>query len=156
MHDTLVDQVRSEKLKRLYRFWTFSQRPDGAPTARDIDVEGLAPWARDLAVMEVGEKRRYRYGYYGPTLAQAFGRDMTGAHIDELPTDQANILTVEYEHVRRTREPHWRVYEASFGGTVETWERLALPLLKATGRVGHIFVTAYRCGDKPKRAKFSF
>jgi hypothetical protein len=152
MLDAIARNIQGDKLRRLYRFWQIQERGNAAPPARGFDVEGLSPWAREVVLIEVRERTRYRYGYYGTNFRAAFGVDMTGAHVDELPGEQAGILAAEYGHIRRTRRPYWRMYAAWFGDHSETWERLALPLLAPGGEVAFIIAAAYRSETELKVA----
>ncbi len=147
MSDEFLRSIQSEKLRQLYQYW-IRQSPaaGGPPRARDLDVQGLAAWARNLIVIEVRPQARFRYGFYGTTFRKAFGVDMTGAIVEDLPAAQSGILTAEYRMVRRTQRPYWRVYAGWFGPKEEpqTWERLSLPLLDQKGEVAFILAAAYR------------
>ena len=147
MSEEFLQSIQSEKLRRLYRFWT-SQSPAGGgpPRARELDVPALAEWAPNLIVIEVRPQARFRYGFYGTTFRKAFGVDMTGAIVQDLPAAQSGILMAEYRMVRRTQRPYWRVYAGWFGPREEpqTWERLSLPLLGRKGDVAFILAAAYR------------
>jgi len=147
MSDEFQRSIQSEKLRQLYRFWK-RQTPaaGGPPRAKDLEVEGLAEWASNLIVIEVRPQARFRYGFYGTTFRKAFGVDMTGAVVEDLPAEQSGVLTAEYRMVRRTQRPYWRVYAGWFGPKEEpqTWERLSLPLLGAKGDIAFILAAAYR------------
>jgi hypothetical protein len=148
MSDELLRSIESDKLRQLYRFWLRHAPAAGgnAPRAKDLTVEGLAEWAGNLIVIEVRPQARFRYGFYGTTFRKAFGVDMTGAAVEDLPAEQSGILTAEYRLVRRTQRPYWRVYVGWFGPKQEpqTWERLSLPLIGSKGDVAFILAAAYR------------
>jgi hypothetical protein len=147
MSDEFQRSIQSEKLRQLYLFWK-RQTPaaGGPPRAKELEVEGLAEWASNLIVIEVRSQARFRYGFYGTTFRRAFGVDMTGAVVEDLPAEQSGVLTAEYRMVRRTQRPYWRVYAGWFGPKEEpqTWERLSLPLLGSKGDVAFILAAAYR------------
>lgn len=147
MSEELLRTIESDVLRRLFRFW-LDQTPasGGPPRTKGFPVEGLAEWAPNLVVIEVKAQARFRYGFYGTTFRKAFGVDLTGTAVEDLPSEQASLLTAEYRLVRRTQRPYWRVYAGWFGPGEEpqTWERLSLPLASAKGDVAFILAAAYR------------
>jgi hypothetical protein len=155
MSGELLRTIESDVLRRLFGFW-LDQTPasGGPPPAKGFPVEGLAEWAPNLLVIEVKAQARFRYGFYGTTFRKAFGIDMTGTAVEDLPAEQASLLTAEYRLVRRTQKPYWRVYAGWFGKDEEpqTWERLSLPLAGPKGDVAFILAAAYRVDGGRGRA----
>ena len=146
MSAELLASIEHVGLRGLFRYWLRHAPSGGIPVAKSVGVEGLADWARNLIVIEVRASSNFRYGFYGTSFRKAFGVDMTGAEVDQLPPEQASLLRAEYRLVRRTQRPYWRVYAAWFGKTEEpqTWERLSLPLAGPKGDVRFILAAAYR------------
>lgn len=147
MSAELLASIEHPGLRGLYRYWLrHSPASGGIPNAKQFGIEGLAEWARNLVVIEVRAGQNFCYGFYGTSFRKAFGADMTGAEIDQLPAEQASLLRAEYRLIRRTQRPYWRVYAAWFGKNDEpqTWERLSLPLGGPKGDVRFILAAAYR------------
>lgn len=154
MSAELLASIEHVGLRGLFRYWLRHCPASGSiPRAKTFGVEGLSDWARNLIVIEVRAAQNFRYGFYGTSFRKAFGIDMTGANVDDLPTEQASLLRAEYRLVRRTQRPYWRVYAAWFGKNDEpqTWERLSLPLTNDKGDVKFILAAAYRV-DRASRA----
>ena len=138
------DSLRHPELIALYHFWLHHGGTDGVPSAADLAPAQLRRWLNNLVVMDIQDGGEPCYSYYGSNLAQAFGIDMVGKSIDQLPAQQRSILAQEYDAVCQQRKPAARCYSAKFDGSVQTWERLLLPFFDNDGAVEKIIVAVYR------------
>lgn len=141
----LVLILRHPQLKDLYQFWLGLCDGEQLPVAADLDPAELRPWIDNLVVLDVAvDGTDFTYAYYGRSFSNAFHADTVGKSIESLPSEQATILKNEYDRVIKERIPAARVYTADFGGDVQTWERLVLPLFDGRGDVEKLLVCAYR------------
>jgi hypothetical protein len=138
------ETLRHPELVALYHFWLHHGGTDGVPSAADLSPAQLRRWLDNLVVMDIIRHGEPRYSYYGANLAQAFGIDMVGKTIDQLPAPQRSVLAQEYDMVRTQLKPASRTYTANFDGSVQTWERLLLPFFDTEGEVEKIIVAVYR------------
>lgn len=128
MHD-LVPKVMDPKLLQILELWrdALTQGPILEPATL------FAAHAEHLLLIEV-EGGGNRYLHYGAAFTRHFGADLTGRIIDVLPSEilpaeRRGMLEFEYTYARRMNCPLWRSYTAQFeGDSVETWQRLVLPL----------------------------
>jgi hypothetical protein len=160
--DMLAKDISHPRLRTLYGYWTDKRGGHAFPSRRDIDPIEMRDWLGNLLLIACEPGVRYRYIVYGTHFVEAFGIDLTGRWIDELPKDQHRLLAEEYDTIRMSGIPELRRYTARFGlfaaGKASpaeremTWERLVLPLggtrLSGTreldpGRVALLLVGAY-------------
>jgi len=130
-HDPFRDNLRHADVIALYDYWAAQRQAAVTGDLPDKQFFGggeIARWARDLVIMRA-RGRGFSYAFYGMSFKQAFGIDMTGAPLDQLPRAEASILNAEYKLVIEQRKPSWRLYTAWFGDELQTWERLTLPLV---------------------------
>jgi hypothetical protein len=142
--DMDMDQIRHPQLISLRRWWLEQGGSQGLPSAADLSPAMLRPWLDNLVVVDIAPAGEPRYAYYGANLAAAFGTDMVGRSIDQLPEAQRAILAREYDTVRRSLTSLARRYTADFNGQTQTWERLLLPFLDGDNAVEKIIVAVYR------------
>ena len=139
-----TEKLRHPELNALYTWWVAQGGSDGLPSAADLSPSMLRRWLDNLVVVDALADGCPRYAYYGANLTLAFGTDMVGRSIEELPLAQRQILEGEYQALRTERRPLARHYTADFGGSVQTWERLLLPFFDADGVVEKALVAVYR------------
>ncbi len=139
-----IEHLCHPELIALYKWWGANGGSDGLPSAADLGPAMLRRWLDNLVVIDSVDDGSLRYAYYGANLAAAFGTDMVGQAIEDLPGPQRRILEGEYLGVCSARSPQARSYTADFGGSVQTWERLLLPFMDANGAVEKILVAVYR------------
>jgi len=131
------------ELRRLFQIWLDRSGPQGVTLAADLEPEDLRPWITSIVVLDVVDKGQLTYSYYGRALTEAFGTSRLGQSLTRLPAEQRTILNAEYDHVRSSRQPVARIYTADFDGTVQTWERLVLPLSTDGETIDKLLVAAY-------------
>ncbi|MBX9635331.1 MAG: PAS domain-containing protein [Magnetospirillum sp.] len=138
------EPLRHPQLISLHRWWLDQGASDGLPSAADLSPAMLRPWLDNLVVVDIPPEGEPRYSYYGANLAAAFGTDMVGRSIEQLPAAQRSILSREYDDVRTHRVAVGRRYSADFDGVPQTWERLLLPFFDGDNAVEKILVAVYR------------
>ncbi len=136
--------LRHPSVQTLFDYWDIERKGQPMPRQRQLNSAAIVPWAENLIILKVQERKNFSYGFYGIGLKQAFGVDMTGADVGSLPPEQAAVLRAEYRAVVNNQKPNWRIYTAWFQDTMQTWERLTLPLANERGSVGLLLVGAYR------------
>lgn len=136
-------ELATPHLSGLLDFWLTKRVGDKPPISSSIAPADLRPWKDNIVIFEVIGEDDFVYSYYGKELAAAFGHSRLGATLDELPEEQRAILRPEYASVLRERMPVARVYTADFGGTIRTWERLALPMSSDGDLIDKLLVAAY-------------
>jgi hypothetical protein len=147
-------EITDEKLARLYDLWVERCAGRSLPERNDFDPVQLKPWLGNLALIEVGDERRYRYRLYGTNFVFRFGVEMTGRTLDELPSEQSAAIRRDYDAVVQSGQPLSRRYTNSFdiidmhrrldSQRLETWERLVLPLANGGNGVAMLIVAAYQ------------
>lgn len=142
--DMDMNLLHHPQLISLRRWWLAQGGSEGLPSAADLSPAMLRPWLDNLVVVDIDPAGEPRYAYYGANLAAAFGTDMVGRSIDQLPNAQRGILAREYDTVRRDSTTLVRRYTADFDGQTQTWERLLLPFFDGDGAVEKIIVAVYR------------
>jgi hypothetical protein len=148
--------LQDPRLLSLYDYWAAKCGGRSMPTRADIDPLEMRSWLGNLVLIDVTADSRFVYRLYGSKFVDSFGLDMTGRSVDDLPPEQGERVRADYESVRATAKPRWRLYTASFeipaagGGRhqqVVTWERLVLPLSDGGVRVAMLLVGAYPLAD---------
>lgn len=143
------DQMATEPLRHLLGHWR--SLADGArlPGAAQVDPFDLRPalgYVMLLDVLAGGEDFRYRL--YGSAISSVSGFDMTGRVVSELPASpyvREFSIAVGRAAVRR-REPVYTARHPVGAEDTNVWERLALPLGDADGRVVRLLVGAAPIG----------
>jgi len=126
--DQFVGAVMDGRLQDLLKSWRTSM-----VAGEDDPLASFAAHADHLLVIEF-DGPHARYAHYGTAFVRHFGTDLAGETIemlpaDILPADRRGMLEFEYGYVRRTTRPLWRSYTAEFEhGSIETWQRLVLPV----------------------------
>ncbi len=136
-------ELATPHLSGLLDFWLTKRVGDKPPISSTIAPADLRPWKDNIVIFEVIGEDDFVYSYYGKELAAAFGHSRLGATLDDLPEEQRAILRPEYASVLREKMPVARVYTADFGGTIRTWERLALPMSSDGDLIDKLLVAAY-------------
>ncbi len=141
------------RLSRLYDLWLERRGPRVLPERSDFDPVRLKPWLGNLALIEVGEDREYRYRLYGTNFVFRFGVEMTGRTVEDLPPEQSAAIREDYDAVVDSVRPLSRRYTSRFdiidlhrrldSQRLETWERLVLPLANGGDAVAMLMVAAY-------------
>jgi hypothetical protein len=101
-----AEDVPDARLRALYGYWIAKCAGRPMPLRRDIDVLELAPWLGNLMLIEVLEGgAEFRYRVYGSTLAQYYGRDLTGKTTEGVPEEARKAVRREYRAVLADGRP---------------------------------------------------
>lgn len=98
------------------------------PKRADIDGDLLKQIGGHLIDLAVEADGRLRFRSYGKDIAAAFGRNMTGSYLDELPSADARFIARVYRIVQEERVPCATRHKPTTTVEVATWLRLTLPL----------------------------
>ncbi len=134
-------------LQELVDYWRIvSDKVGRLPSLNDInliDIYKIAPRIFIADRVEDSEDRiRYRWRYWGTTLCDFVGADLTGKFLDVTHDDKATSAAMKYyEWALENGKPHYfcqaiRVKESP--NTYWDYERLIVPLEDKTGQPGHI------------------
>jgi len=135
----LVAKVLDYRLADLLGRWRRARAEGACPDP----LAAFADHADHLLIIDLVEASHNRYAHYGAAFVRQFGADLTGAVIDVLPAeilppDRRGMLEFEYTYARHLGCPLWRSYTAQFDDSLQTWQRLVLPLDQ-----GRLVVGAY-------------
>lgn len=129
--DPGVDDLPTEHLRSVLRFWLQLPKVDGVPNVVKIKPEDVRPALGYLILIDIDEENDdFRYALYGSRIAAVSGFDMTGKGVWDLSTTSTvqNFFAACYITAGRLRCPIYTVHEAPPAITVSHWHRLILPL----------------------------
>ena len=147
-----LERIQHPMLQRLLSAWQQAAAP--LPGHGFVDPIPLGPWLGHLMLIEPTGGDQFRYRLYGSGFVTAFGRELTGHDLAELPPDQFQLLQQDYVQTLAARAPMVRQHRARFpvpmpggarpsGDVLETWERLVLPIADPQGVIDILLVAAY-------------
>lgn len=138
-----LEDLTSEKLRFLFRYWSGLPRSGAGPRVDRIDPLDMRPALGNIMLVDVVEGGRdFRYRLYGSVLAEVSGLDMTGKLVSE---HHASLYAIEFtlaaygavllrpDPVFTTRMPAGAMHTAE-------WHRLVLPLVDEAGTVSRFLV----------------
>jgi hypothetical protein len=133
-----VTEMMSKPIRFLVEYWHSLKADRGIPKASDISPFDLKPALGHVVLIDMlddGWNGRFRL--YGTKVAETYGRDMTGRCVSDI--DGGNYMSVFFRALYRVA---WLRQEAFFSlhyppphVSVESWQRLALPLCGPDGKV---------------------
>jgi hypothetical protein len=117
--------------QELYDYWVVKKRERPMPARADIDpaeIKKLLPHLLLTDVVEGG--KRFRYRLVGTSIAETFGGNISGHHVDEVMTGKyLNFIEGVYRDIVQQRKPIYSESMYNTGPTVGMKaERLMLPL----------------------------
>jgi len=132
--DYRADPILGETLA----YWQGKRGNRSMPSRRDIDPAEIPKLLPQLQLIEmIGE--RYRYRLVGTSLVQAFGKDYTGKHADEVSdAARAGAISRIYRLVQEKRQPVFLRSSYVAGKNELIANRLYLPLSNDDRTVGMI------------------
>jgi hypothetical protein len=147
-----AEVVQHPMLQSLLAAWRAAATP--LPDRGFVDPVPLGPWLGHLLLIEPTGGDQFRYRLYGTGFVSAFGRELTGHDLAELPQEQFELLQQDYVRTLEARVPMVRRHRARFpvpmpggarpsGDVLETWERLVLPIADEHGAIDLLLVAAY-------------
>jgi hypothetical protein len=139
-----ASDITDARLRRLFEHWDARRRGARLPNRAAIDVVELKPWLGNLLLIEVIDGGRdFRYRVYGSTLAQYYGRDLTGKTIAEARAETREIVRSEYLSVVREGRPLLVKRDRPVLHRQARVAKLILPLTCDGSSVGMLLVGAY-------------
>ena len=124
-------EIKTPSLQRLYQDWEDRRRGRAFPSRSDFDVLDLGYIIGNLSLLDVCyAPLRFRFRLHGSRVTERVGYEMTGKHVDELPTpDMRELVQRHYEQVIKRRVPIVEVRERQIvDDRVLPCEVLAMPL----------------------------
>ena len=127
------DIVRSDTQRWLLDYWASLRGPGSLPIWRGLNADDFAVPFDNLAwmdVVDVDGAARFRIGFHGPRLAEAFGPiDCIGKFIDDfLPPPYLGAALATYRQVVSSKGPVYTVSDMRDpAGRIVHHERLLLP-----------------------------
>jgi hypothetical protein len=147
MADSLLDQLTSPKLRRLYDYWNSKRRGKLLPGRKDIDPVEIPELLSALILVEVLREesgRRFRFRIFGTDHVKYFGHDYTGKCLDEfVEPDEVEMVTKIYNQIVDSKEPqYWSSHLRIPGREFIDYERLMAPLA-ADGRTVDMLIAVF-------------
>jgi hypothetical protein len=136
--------IADARLRSLFELW--DERRDGMPMPNraSIDVLELKAWLGNLLLIDVVEGGRdFRYRVYGSTLAQYYGRDLTGKTLAEARAETRELVRQEYLTVTTEGRPLLVLRNRQVRHRQARVAKLILPLTCDGLSVGMLLVGAY-------------
>jgi hypothetical protein len=136
--------IADARLRSLFELW--DERRDGMPMPNraSIDVLELKAWLGNLLLIDVVEGGRdFRYRVYGSTLAQYYGRDLTGKTLAEARAETRELVRQEYRTVTTEGRPLLVLRNRQVRHRQARVAKLILPLTCDGLSVGMLLVGAY-------------
>jgi len=148
-HDSIIDvivdpdesdliDVRQRRLR--HHWWAAFRERNALPLRRDFNASFLHDIVDYLAVVEK-VAGTLRYATFGKGVAQAYGRDLTGTTVDQLPLPVANLFRSMYHLAEAKLVPVFTRHAPITGPAVRNWLRLIVPLGKDDSAVVTHFMT---------------
>ena len=132
------------ELDALQDLWTKMCRDRPMPPRSDFSLEVAQRWAANLSIATVTPDGRFQFRLFGTKLIRVYGRDLTGAFLDELtPVDLWSVITLHYRAVVNTRKPLYAPVSISNGRWYTEVSRLLLPLSDDGDRVNFVMGADY-------------
>ncbi len=113
----------------LQALWQMKRKNGMLPSRADFDLGSVRRWVSHLSIAAVLPDDRFQFTLFGSALADVYGRDLTGALLDELaPGDLWTVVIQHYREVVQTKQPLFCPISVSNGRWYTEVSRLLLPL----------------------------
>ncbi|HLI13919.1 MAG TPA: PAS domain-containing protein [Alphaproteobacteria bacterium] len=124
-------------LSALWRYWCAQRGARAAPRRADIDPVHIPRLLPYLQLVERTEAGRFRYRLTGTAVVEAYGRELTGLHVDEvMPPPRRAVAERHYALVFDGGRPIFVRNRYTSGEAAElVVSRIILPLAGEDGRV---------------------
>ena len=126
-----LDDLRDERLRRLYLYWQDKCGSRRMPSREDVDPVDLTYCLGYLCLVDVepGEPPRFRFRVDGSNCVNISGIEMTGRYVDEIPqSDYRTVMETAYRQLARTKAPHFYADDEVWDDRRYRTEGLLLPL----------------------------
>lgn len=131
MADPTADPIADPLLRQLYDYWQKKRGNRAMPSRADIDPAELRAVLPHLMLTDIVDGgRRFRYRLVGTAVAESFGKNMTGMHIDELMTGTyRQFIEGLYRDIVEKKRPVYSESTYFSHQSAQMWaQRLMLPL----------------------------
>lgn len=129
--DALLANIKDDRLRRLYRYWTTKRGTRRFPARRDIDPLDFAYVLGHVMLIDVAHNPlRFRFRLYGSALLDRHqAMDMTGKDLEEHPRPEfRNYLRAEWADTIARAAPSHGFFDRLVDDDVRNFESLRLPL----------------------------
>jgi hypothetical protein len=130
----------SAVLRHAYDYWLKQYDVvGGVPRRTDIDIAALKPCLGRMLLLGVADPlEESRYLVFGTTLVTYFREELTGLRLGDTGGAKNRVLIEEYRELVRRAEPMMFSNDPVIGGSVFSYEKVALPLRGPDGGVAYI------------------
>ncbi len=125
------EDIKDEKLRKLYDYWRGKHHNDRLPSRTDIDPVEIPNLLNNIALFRVvGDGEDFVFDLAGAQIEEVHGYSLKGVAISEQRTSLEVTPAVEqYREVAREAEPRYREGDLKpFGKEYWASKRLLLPL----------------------------
>lgn len=131
-------ETMAEPIRFLVEYWNHLRGKDPMPAASAVSPFDLKPALGHLVLIDVlDEGWDGRFRLYGTKVAETYGQDMTGRCVSDI--DGGNYISVFFRALYRTawlrKQSFFSLHFPPPHVSVESWQRLALPLSGPDGSV---------------------
>jgi len=117
------------ELDALKEKWTEMCGDRPMPPRSGFSLEMTKRWAANLSIATVTPDGRFQFRLFGTKLIRVYGRDLTGAFLDELtPADLWSVILLHYRAVVSTRKTLYAPVSISNGRWYTEVSRMLFPL----------------------------
>ncbi|MCW0233851.1 MAG: hypothetical protein OJJ21_09660 [Ferrovibrio sp.] len=136
-----AEDLPTLQLPFVLNLWLSLRDAGGRVAPGQIDPFALKPalgYILLIDVLEDGEDFRYRL--YGSEVARVAGFDMTGKRTSQMVTGSlaSTFYIAGYRALLRRPEPLFTWHEMPMQITINSWDRIVLPLTGSDGRISRI------------------
>jgi PAS domain S-box-containing protein len=132
------------ELDALRELWTTICGSRALPRRSDFDLHTMKRWASHLSIATVTPDDRFQFRLFGTELTRLYGRDLSGATLDELtPKDLWSVVIMHYREVVRTQQPLFAPISIANGRWYSEVSRLLLPLANGSATVAFVMAADY-------------
>jgi hypothetical protein len=135
------DELPTQQLPFLLRHWMALRDRHGTVRPEHIDPLELRPALGYILLLDVLEDGAdYRYRLYGSEVARIASFDMTGKRTSEVAMGSlaSDFYLAIYRAMLLRSEPVYSWHEMPMEITINSWDRIVLPLWDAEGRIARI------------------
>jgi hypothetical protein len=142
--EDILAQSPHPKVRQIVEYWRAIAPPDALPGRQHFDPASVPALLANLWILDVerAPAPRFRYRLVGTSVACAFGKDLTGRHLDQAhPGFERSAVHGYLSEVAEKRLPSWRVGRPKFFALQSHLrvERVYLPAARDGARVDMIF-----------------
>jgi diguanylate cyclase (GGDEF)-like protein len=132
--EKISERVGNVMIRRLVKRW-HDQKPSGAslPPVTAFAAEEIA-WCWDsVMLLQQLPDGDFRYLHYGDTVADAAGFNLQGKCVSHFRSRIGAFFWEKYNLCLSMQTPLYTIHRADLAPTVQSWERLLLPLISEQG-----------------------